>query len=274
MKKQYSLLVILILIGINTFGFTCLQVNGTIEDHRKGINEVIIKVLKNGHPDTIVATNSKGRFTIDLSQNCEYNLIVSKEGYMLQNILFDTHLSNPDQYRWDYRFAMNLLPNIDNDNSGAFLEPVAVIAYNDENDEFEKLYSSDEFMFNDKIEVYQNLMAVNYDQVIVLADSAFMQNDYILAKELYTSAAKLNEGNEYADIQLDIIRRIMAREQRQNNRFWKYVITADSLMVDNNLQKAKKLYERANKLQSSNYVTQQLNRIEVLESESNVFSVR
>lgn len=104
--------------------------NGNIED-------VLIKVIKNGR--TTFTQSSTSKLRLKLNFNCIYTIVFSKPGYVTKTVEFDTKA--PKEHIADgfdpYKIEVKLFQQFDGVNLTVFNQPVGKIRYNKELDEFD-----------------------------------------------------------------------------------------------------------------------------------------
>ncbi len=260
--------------GISAVGNDfCLNVKGTIKYDRVSVEQVSIEINKSGTNDTLIFTDVRGKFNVDLEKNSEYEFIVSKDGYYSQKIFFNTQLDNIEDYTWGYKFIVDLIPSVNSSYSRLFDEPLGHIKYNSYTDCFENELNPliatkyEEFFSN-----YEDEKDSTFDKVISEADSAFANKKYDLATQLYAKATILDSYSNYPDIQMDMIESIKIQDARIQFRYDKNIEQADDYYAIKKFDKAKKLYCKAYKLKAEEYPKIQMSKIKKIVSLKDVIA--
>lgn len=263
MKKELLSILIVLFVVTSTFGNNnFLNVNGTIKFDGDPISEASIKVVSTNLSVTTISSDIKGKFTVNLPTNKSYKLIISKNGFHSQQILFTTDINSGEEGVWKYRFIVDLFPSLSDMSNNLFNKPIAHVMYNQEIDEFENNINSDKILnLHSLLSQYTKTIEQESKNCIISADSAFVLENYNLALIIYQKASSLNQYDNYADTQIDMIGRIITQDKRIDLKYNNNIEVADLLYDAKEYDKAKKYYSKAYKLKASDYPQKQLSKI-------------
>ncbi len=267
MKRYFYILILIVAIFSTQTTKAKLNVIGKVKFDRVSVENVSIEISKNGKIDTLVFSDSKGRFIVILEMNHTYNLVISKDDFYSHKINIDTRLEEEEKYTWRYKFVVDLIPDINSKGVELFNETLGNVKYNSNTDSFENeinpLFMSkyQEFLFS-----YETEKSNIFNNVLSNADTAFNQGDYDLANQLYAKATVLDEYCKYADIQLDMIEKIIVQDVNILHRYNKNIELADNYYVNKNFNKARKRYLRAYSLKQEEYPKVQISKIKKIVS--------
>lgn len=141
--KDTGLLRRLITIGVSLLacGLMAQQpfvINGKLRVEGGDLQGANIIIEKNGNVDKTVSANN-GRFSIPLLHNNQYVLSFEKEGMVTKKLSFDTHAPSEgveDGYA-PFDFTVSLFKQYDDVNIVVFNQPVGMIRYYEEIDDFD-----------------------------------------------------------------------------------------------------------------------------------------
>lgn len=268
MKKSILMLAILGLVFTTKSNNICLNIKGTVKSERSAIDNATVEIFENGTLVASTSTNEKGKFTIGLEKNKEYKLTVLKEGFFSPSVIVNTSIDDDDDYCWNYKFIVDLIPTLNIEESSFFDKAIGYIAFNENSDNFENEVNSNTVAkYKEFLARYEARKETKYNELISRADSALINKDCDLAYNLYTQATSVNEYNNYADLQVEMIRNFKLKYEKS-------IEEADSYFSNKEFGKAKQLYLKALEIKQQKYPVAQLNKIEKLISEENVLAAQ
>jgi tetratricopeptide (TPR) repeat protein len=257
-----NLLVLLVLLTSELFAGEnkgCVEFFGTVSSDQFSVSDVSIELIKNGSPESSFYNNNGGDFGIRFEKDNLYEVKISKKGYFSQKFEVDTKGVEGDDGMFTCKFAIDLVPFVDGVDAQIFNQPVAVIKYNPRTDDFERIIDKQMMVkIRQFFDSYESRKEVIYKTLVASADNAASNKDYKLAKELYSNAVKLESNDDYADIQLEMIDKIIAQELRIQILYEKNIADADVYLTQKDYKKAKKLYEKALLLKDETYPKEQI----------------
>lgn len=121
-----------------------LEIVGKIKtiDHSVGVS---IAIFKDGLEVAHYAPGANGKFDIKLELNAVYYMEVSAKGMISKTVMISTGLPNASLawYEYEYKFNVELFPNLTTGEVKASTIPVAKIAYREKYDgfDYDRLYS-------------------------------------------------------------------------------------------------------------------------------------
>ncbi len=140
-KKYYRtslLFMAILLISFTTNAQNKFVINGKLKVEGGDLREAAIAIERNGHKvKTISAGN--GTFSIPLDFNCQYILSFEKDGFVTKKLSFDTHapgIGIEDGFH-PFDFTVSLFKQYDEVNIVVFNQPVGIIKYYEEIDDFD-----------------------------------------------------------------------------------------------------------------------------------------
>ncbi|PKP12111.1 MAG: hypothetical protein CVU09_01040 [Bacteroidetes bacterium HGW-Bacteroidetes-4] len=271
MKKHLILLLVLILSVYTTLysqkdqGY--LEVKGTVKVDREGLSGAKINLYKNGTKDKVFIADDAGRFEFRLDLNSNYDLVFSKRGYFSKKLFFNTHVPPEDVGIWNYKFAIELIPEIEGFNASLFNEPIGKFEFNDRMGDFDydEVYTSNmQKRIKALMAEYEKARREAFKKLIAQADDFFNNKDYDQAIEFYDKAIDLDPFDPYPDDQIFMIGKIIQKDQNVEKNYQKNIELADQHFRDEFYGNAQKYYQRAIKYKNEKYPNDQLALIETL----------
>jgi len=268
MKRSFLFIILLGIVLTSTANTICLNVKGTVKSERIAVSNATIKIIKNGVAEKTTSTNEKGKFNFELEKNKQYKIVIKKDGFFSPSVIINTNIDDSEDYCWNYKFIIDLIPTLNLDDSKVFDKPIGHIAYNENSDNFENEVNSNIIAkYKEFLARYESIKESKYDELISMADSALINRDCEVAYDLYNKATAINEYNNYADLQVEMLRNFKLKYQKTIER-------ADNYFSNKEFKKAKQMYLRALEIKQQEYPMAQLNKIEKLITEENVLAVQ
>ena len=266
-----------------------LQVNGNIIIENTSNEGARITIYKNNTKLTEPEVSKKGRFDFKLALDADYKVCFEKEGYITKNVNINTEVpseiveSNPNFP--PIKLIINLLPKVENVDLSIFEQPVAILSYNQELDDFtfDKEYSE---RIRDRIaQTEQNVKkqlalkgsdALKKEQMLAELISAgqrsFEQKKWQEAIGKWKQALELNPESSDVKSRIELAQKEEGLEKArqsielQNERAYKMLlVSADSLFSRQKYSEAKNSYTEAIRLNSKDpYPSKRINEIDKL----------
>ena len=137
-KREVLIAVAILFLPFFSISQTVFTINGKLKVEGGDLRGATIVIDKNGHKEkTIPAGN--GVFSIPLLFNNQYQLSFEKEGCVTKKLSFDTHAPAEgieDGYH-EFDFTVSLFKQYDDVNIVVFNQPVGMIKYYEEIDDFD-----------------------------------------------------------------------------------------------------------------------------------------
>lgn len=249
-----------------------LQLNGTITIENASPEGAKIIIYKNNVKLTQQDISKKGRFDFKLALDADYKIAFEKSGYITKNISVNTEVpgeiveSNPNFP--PIKLTINLLPHVGQVDLSIFEQPVAILAYNYELDDFtfDKEYS-------DKIKDRIAQTEKNIKQLLAGQDAESLKKEQRYAefmdagKKFYEQrkwndaiaqwkqALQIKPTDRDAGSHIELAKKEAELEkarqniEQQNERTYKILLaTADSLFSAKNYIDAKNSYSEASRI--------------------------
>lgn len=249
-----------------------LQLNGTITIENASPEGAKIIIYKNNIKLTQQDISKKGRFDFKLALDADYKIAFEKSGYITKNISVNTEVpgeiveSNPNFP--PIKLTINLLPHVGQVDLSIFEQPVAILAYNYELDDFtfDKEYS-------DKIKDRIAQTEKNIKQLLAGQDAESLKKEQRYAefmdagKKFYEQrkwndaiaqwkqALQIKPTDRDAGSHIELAKKEAELEkarqniEQQNERTYKILLaTADSLFSAKNYIDAKNSYSEASRI--------------------------
>lgn len=124
-----------------------LLINGNIVTNESSPEGAKVIITKNGSKLDEQTISKKGRFDLKLALDADYKITFTKDGYVTKTVSINTEVpeesieTNPNFP--PVKLIINLLPHMDGVDLSVFDQPIAILAYNPELDDFtfDKEYS-------------------------------------------------------------------------------------------------------------------------------------
>jgi len=117
-----------------------LVINGNIVTNESSPEGAKVSIIKNGDKIDEQVIGKKGRFDLKLALDADYKITFSKEGYVTKTVSINTEVpeesieANPNFP--PIKLIINLLPHLDGVDLSVFEQPIAILAYSPELDDF------------------------------------------------------------------------------------------------------------------------------------------
>lgn len=263
-----------------------LQINGNIVMENTSTEGARIIIYKNNIKLTEQDIPKKGRFDFKLALDSDYKISFEKDGYVTKNVSVNTEVpseiieSSPNFP--PVKLIINLLPKVQNVDLSIFDQPVAILAYNHELDDFtfDKEYSD---RIRDKVAQAEQ----NIKRTLAQKGSEALKKEQMIAeligsgqrfydqKKWTEAIGKWNEVLAITPTNDDIKTRIeLAKKEEQlekarqsvelqNERAYKLLVaSADSLFNEKKWTEAKNSYTEAIRLNNKDaHPPRQINEI-------------
>lgn len=265
-----------------------LVINGYIIIDDDGTEGARITIYKNNEKIEERAVSKKGRFDLKFGWDAEYTLSFERTGYISKIVSVNTDVppevveSNPNFP--PLKLMINLLPVVEGVDVSIFDQPIAVLDYNAEMDDFvfDKEYSG---RIKEKIAQTekavraallqrgaaekQRALRDRYDAIIAEADANFNRQNYEGATAKYKEALALNVEKEYPEAKLSEIERIQReaaniekRRAELNEQYAKAIADGNTFFADKAYEKAIETFQSAAKIKpTEEYPTEMIKKI-------------
>ncbi len=271
MRFVISLLVLLL--GANLYAEkNGITIYGTYKVNGGDAEGVQIRLLRNGIKEKSSISGS-GKFKYGLDFNTQYELSFSKSGYITKKIVISTDVpervleSNSDFP--PFKIEVELFPKVEGGDYSIFDEPVAMVIYDKELDDFDfdRAYDAEVKEEIKKVEakIIQAPLATKpkidknsllYKELIRKADSEFEAKSYVESRKTYGKALKLKPKEIYPQRQIELIDKTLAdlkkqeEQKKQRKSYYALIDKADVLFEDKKYKQARSYYEEALKIKS------------------------
>ncbi|MDR0982773.1 MAG: hypothetical protein LBM07_05975 [Culturomica sp.] len=117
-----------------------LAINGTVSVDNASVEGSILSITRNDEPFREITLDRRGRFELKFPFDAEYVLTFKKTGYISKIVNINTEApeeiieSNPDFK--PIKLIIHLLPTVENIDLSIFEQPVAILSYDPELDDF------------------------------------------------------------------------------------------------------------------------------------------
>lgn len=286
--NKYLLFLIFVATIRSTFAQS-LEVNGNIVIENAATEGSRIVIFKNNIKLTEQNVPKKGRFEFKLALDADYRISFEKEGYITKNVNVNTEVpgeiveSNPNFP--PIKLIINLLPKVEQVDLSVFDQPVAILSYNQELDDFifDKEYS-------DKIRDRIAQTEKNVKQALAQKGSETLKKEQMFAELVssglrsfdqkkwneaigkWNEALQINPGNRDVIAHIELAQKEADLEkarqsvEKQNEQAYKVLIAAgDSLFSRKLYSEARNSYTEATRLNTKDiYPVQKITEIDKL----------
>lgn len=272
MKKIY--LLILCLFVCPFLSAQSLDINGNIVISDAAPDNSRIVITKNGNKIDEQVLTKKGRFDLKLALGSDYKLTFEKDGYVTKIVNVNTEVpeevieSNPNFP--PVKLIINLLPTVQDVDLSVFDQPIAILAYNAEVDDFtfDKDYSN---KIKDRVaqteqKIKQSIASRGaaaqererrFAELVSKGQQAFERKAWNGAIDHWSQALEIKPENESLKQKIAAARREAELEDErlaielQNKKSYQILIsTADSLFGVKKYTDAREKYVAATQLNS------------------------
>jgi tetratricopeptide (TPR) repeat protein len=244
-----------------------LEVKGSIKLEAADQEFSKIKVIQGGIVEKTYPAEASGKFSLNLDLNKIYTLEIERQGYYSKRLEFNTNVPAEDVGIWTYKFSIELIPELEGFDASLLNEPIGKINFVDKvgDFDFDEAYTT---AMQKKIKVmmeeYERKKREAYERMIVKADQAYNQANYDEAIELYNKAIDLDPYDPYPDDRIEMIGRIMAKDQNKEKNYQKNIALADNYFNQTDYSNAKLYYQRALNYKDDPYPKGQITKIDQL----------
>lgn len=245
-----------------------ITIYGTYKVNGSDKSGVQIRLLRNGIKES---TNSSGngKFEYDLKFNNQYELQFSKSGYITKKVVVSTDV--PERVLESnssfppFKIEITLFREVEGGDYSIFDEPVALVIYDKELDDFdfdraynaeieEEIKAVETKIINAPVaqKVDENLRL--YNELIKKADSEFDAKSYVNAKKNYGKALELKPRESYPQIRIGMIDKLLAdlakreKQKKQTDAYYALIDKADVLLDEKKYPQARSYYVQAAEL--------------------------
>ena len=255
------------------------EIDGTVTTGNKKLEGAIITLYKGSVQAQQITTSSSGKFSVNLDQESDYTLTVTKPGFITKKFMFSTK-GVPGDIAKNFEggakpeisiFELPKDPAVVSQVNSILSQPVAKFLYDPTEQDivFDKAYSESMLQELNRLsqlekevkkkqeEEAKNLQAnaaateSKYNAAISKGDAAFSKKDYLTAKASYQDALTIKKGEAYPVGKLVEIDKLLvdAAKNAQLEADYKAAITkADQAFGSKNYDAAKGSYNDALKL--------------------------
>lgn len=266
-----------------------LVINGNIAIDESSTDGAKVIIYKNSNKIDEQVLTKKGRFDLKLAFDADYKISFEKSGYITKSVSVNTEVpSEILETRPDFppvRLVINLLPFVENVDLSIFEQPIAILNYSDELDDFifDKEYTNSIKDAVGKTErevrrILETKGAAAVEKERLFAEFVSKgQNGYDLKKwkiaiDNWTQALGIKTDNKELPEKIEFAKKELEREiaaqqiAAQNTRAFQLLITsADSLFNLKKYTDAKEKYNSARQLNDKDpHPIKRINEINIL----------
>ena len=270
MKK---FLFIIVLIFFTSFVFSqsskegYLSVTGKVKIEKDPVPGAFVKVYESSNLITEKRTDKLGKFKLKLPLNKEIILEVGAKGLVTKKIKFDTHVPETGFY-WTYNFTVELFMDIEGLDVSVLNQPVTIVKYNKDYDEFEydKSYTN---LMKDKLkklmDQLETLKKQKFNELIAKGDKLCSEGKYDEAIDTYEKAIDYDPYNYLPDNKIESCERRRSRGDKLEKEYKRLITNADALFEQKRYKDALSPYQKASNLKpEENYPKQKIEEINKL----------
>ena len=247
-----------------------LALKGTVKVERENFAISKVKVFVDGALTKIYDADRTGKFAFNVDLNKQVILEFVRQGYYSKKLEFNTNVQVEDVTIYNYKFSIELLPEVDGFNASIFEKPIGKIKFVDKVGDFDydAAYTSEmQKRIKSLMKDYEQKRAAMYDRLVQEADNQFSQANYDEAIELYEKAINIDPYQTYPDDQIMAIKRILAKNQNNEKNYQKNIAIADNSFNQQQYSNAQIYYKRALTYKDDQYPKNQLFKIDQILSE-------
>jgi len=247
-----------------------LALKGTVKVERENFAISKVKVYIDGVQTKIYDADQSGKFAFNVDLNKQVVLEFVRQGYYSKKLEFNTNVQVEDVTIYNYKFSIELLPEVDGFNASIFDRPIGKIKFVDKIGDFDydAAYTSEmQKRIKNLMKDYEEKRAAMYDRLVAQADEQFSQANYDEAIELYENAINIDPYQTYPDDQIMAIKRILAKNQNNEKNYQKNIAIADNAFNLQQYSNAQIYYKRALTYKDDQYPKNQLFKIDKILSE-------
>lgn len=255
------------------------EIAGSVTNGSKKVEAAIITLYKGGTQVQQVTTPSNGKFVLRLDQEAEYELNVTKPGYITKKFLFSTK-GVPSDIAKTFEggakpeisiFELPKDPEVIAQVNSILQQPMAKFLYDPTEQDivFDKAYSQTMLQELNRLNQLEketkkkqeeeakgqlatvSALAGKYDAAIAKGDAAFAKKDYTNAKTAYQDALTIKKGETYPVSKIAEIEKLIAEADKtaqQETDYKAAIAKADMAFSDKKYEQAKGVYSDALKI--------------------------
>ena len=244
-----------------------LEVMGKVKIEKDPVPKASVKVMDGTNIIIQKYTDNNGKFKMKLPLNKILIMEVGKDGLVTKKIKFDTHVPETDFY-WTYNFTVELFMYIEGLNIAPLKQPVTIVKYNKEYDEFE--YDEDytnlmRTKLKPILEQLETLKKQKFNEIMAKADKLCDEGKYEEAIDMYESAIDYDPYNYLPDNKIEICERKRNQSGKIEKEYTRLITSADASFDQQRYKDALSYYKRASSLKpSEEYPKQKIEEINKL----------
>ena len=242
-----------------------LALKGTVKIEHDNFAISKVKVFVDGSLDKIYDADKTGKFAFNIDLNKQVVLEICRQGFYSKKLEFNTNVPVEDVGIWNYKFSIELLPEVDGFNASILDQPIGKIKFVDKIGDFDydEAYTSEmQKRLKGMMKDYEQKRAATFQKLIAQADEQFSQANYEEAVELYTKAIDVDPYDSYPDNQIIAIKKILAKNQNNDKNYQKNIAIADESFNTQQYANAQIYYKRALTYKDDQYPKDQLLKID------------
>ncbi|MDE5611984.1 MAG: hypothetical protein K2I90_08220, partial [Odoribacter sp.] len=265
-----------------------LPINGSVIVNGNSSEGAKIIVHKNGKKQEEILVNKRGRFDLKLALGADYKMTFSKEGYIPKIVDISTEVpeesieTNPNFP--PVKLTINLFPYMENVDLSIFEQPIAILTYNPELDDFtfdreyaeriKERVGQSEQKLKQLLATQGTATAEKERQFATWAEKgqqAFENEEWENAIQFWEEALKIKPEKEELRQQIDIAQKEIEQEaarkaaELENERAYALLLAdADSLFQAGRYNSAKETYRKAIQLKEDVYPTEKIKEIDTI----------
>ena len=266
--KTFLLKILLIFLAFTSFSQSnkvgYLSVTGKVKINKEPVPGAFVKVYENGTLLQEKKSDGAGKFKLKLPLNKNIILEVGKKGLVTKKIKFDTHVPETGFY-WTYNFTVELFMYVEGLDISPLNQPVTVVKYNKEYDEFEydPAYTN---LMRDKLKKMMDQLAElkkkKFDELIAKGDKLCDEGKYDEAIDAYEAAIDYDPFNYLPDNKIEICERKRGQGEKIEKEYKRLIANADALFNQKRYKDALSPYKKASGLKpSEQYPKQRIEEI-------------
>jgi tetratricopeptide (TPR) repeat protein len=269
------------------------EIDGTVTTGNRKLDGAIVTLYKGSTQTQQITTTSSGKFSLNLDQEAEYTMTVTKPGFITKKFIFSTR-GVPGDVAKNYEggakpeisiFELPKDPAVIAQVNSILAQPVAKFLYDPTEQDivFDKAYSESMLQELNRLnqlekevkkkqeEEAKNLQASSaaaeskYNAAISKGDAAFSKKDFTTAKASYQDALTIKKGEAYPVgklVEIDKLLADAAKNAQVEADYKAAIAKADQALGSKNYDVAKGSYTDALKLKpSENYPKSKLDEI-------------
>lgn len=247
-----------------------LSIKGTVKIERQNFAVSKVKVFVDGVQEKIYDADANGKFSFNIDLNKRVVLEIVRQGYYSKKLEFNTNVPVEDVGIWNYKFSIELLPEVDGFDASVLNQPIGKIKFVEKVGDFDydEAYTAEmQKRIKGMMKEYEQKRTAMYQKVLAQADEQFSQANYEEAVELYDKAIDIDPYDTYPDDQIIAIKKILAKNQNNEKNYQKNISIADNSFNSQQYANAQIYYKRALTYKDDQYPKSQLLKIDKILSD-------